>query len=243
MEKSKVKESLSILIKLQEIDSQLAELEVTKVFYPTLLEQLHGEVDQLEQSLQENTEKVMNLKKDNGLKELELKETREKLEKSQQRLMVVQSNKEYDAVQNEIRASEEKIAQFEEELIMLIGDLESTEALVVELTEKLEAARKNNEAQIKEIESKYSSIEGKAARIMGKHNELASKVDKRLFSTYNRIRKGKQGHAVVKVKNRACGGCFQALPPRLIQEIRKQTSIIVCEACGRILVWDDEVSP
>jgi len=230
-------------MKLQEIDGKLSELEVSKVFYPKLLEQLHDEVTQLDSDLADTETQIIQLKKDIDLKELELRTTKEKLANSQQRLLTVQSNKEYDAVQHEILSSEESIAQLEEDTIRMMEDLEIMQKLGEELAAKLEIARPGNEKQIEEIEQKYATIEEKAAEIRRKYEELATKVDRRNLSAYKRIREGTQGHAVVKVISRACGGCFQALPPKQIQEIRRMTVISFCEACGRILVWDDDVSP
>ncbi len=243
MPKKDVKEILETLMELQEIDSQLAELEVSKVYYPKLLEQLRTEVSDLEKELVETRDEVVDLKKTIKLKELELEQTREKLSASQQRLLTVQSNKEYDAVQHEIMASEETVAQLEEETIRLMEDLDIAEKKAEELEEKLSAATENNEVQIKEIEEKYAKIEDKVDNIRKKHDTLASSIDKRILSTYKRIREGTQGHAIVKVVSRACGGCFQTLPPRQCQEIKRMSNISYCEACGRILVWDEEVSP
>jgi len=243
MPKKDVKEILETLMELQEIDSQLAELEVSKVYYPKLLEQLRTEVSDLEKEFGETRDEVADLKKTIRLKELELETTREKLSASQQRLLTVQSNKEYDAVQHEIMASEETIAQLEEETIRLMEDLDIAEKKVEELEEKLSAASENNKVQIREIEQKNAKIEDKVDNIRKKHDALASSIDKRILATYKRIREGTQGHAIVKVISRACGGCFQTLPPRQCQEIKRMSNISYCEACGRILVWDEEVSP
>lgn len=243
MSNTDVKKTLETLMALQEIDSQLAELEVSKIYYPRLLEQLRDEIVELETELRETREKVTVLKRDIKLTELDLAESKGRLTSSQQRLLTVQSNKEYDAVQHEIMASEEKSAQLEEEMIRLMEDLDYSQKKAEELDEKLESTRERNTAQIDQIQLENASIEEKMAKIMEQHEMLASSVDRRTLSAYNRIRGGTSGHAVVKVVSRACGGCFQSLPPRQCQEIKRMANVTFCEACGRILVWDDEVSP
>jgi hypothetical protein len=140
-------------------------------------------------------------------------------------------------------AAEERVAQLEEDMIRLMEELETSEKDSEQLTEKLSGARENNESQIKDIEKKYASIEERAEKIKAEHHELAAGVDRRTLAAYKRIREGTHGHAIVNVVSRACGGCFQSLPPRQCQEIKRMTAINFCEACGRILVWDDEVSP
>lgn len=243
MPKKDIEKTLQTLMKLQDIDSKLAELEVSKVYYPKLLEQLRDEVFDLEQSLSTTNERIIDLKKTIKMNEIELTDTREKLTASQQRLLTVQSNKEYDAVQHEIMAAEERAAQLEEDMIRLMEELETSEKESEELTNKLASARENNDVQIKEIEKKFDTIEQRSEKIKAEHDDLAASVDRRTLAAYKRIREGMQGHAIVNVVSRACGGCFQSLPPRQCQEIKRMTAINFCEACGRILVWDEEVSP
>ena len=43
--------------------------------------------------------------------------------------------------------------------------------------------------------------------------------------------------AVATVHRGACGGCFNALPPQLVNEVRKAEGVQICESCGRMLIW------
>ena len=56
------------------------------------------------------------------------------------------------------------------------------------------------------------------------------------------VRKGKGGMAVVRIRKRACSGCFKQIPPQRIQEIRRGDRIFSCDSCGRILTWTEEES-
>ncbi|MCD6501377.1 hypothetical protein J7L01_02125 [bacterium] len=243
MAKLSIKETLDMLLKIQDIDVQLAELNTSKIFYPTLLEELRGEIETMKGQLEETKNRNIDLQKEIDLKNLEIKESNEKLSKGQQRLLSVKSNKEYDAVQREIQASQENIAQLEEETIRLLEELDETTAREKSLAEELEKKGHSNSIEIEEIEKKFAEIEGKASKIQRQRDEYAAKIDKKILARYEMISKGTGGHAVAIVTHRACGGCFQALPPKVCQTIKKRDSIVICEACGRILVWDDEISP
>jgi predicted nucleic acid-binding Zn-ribbon protein len=48
--------------------------------------------------------------------------------------------------------------------------------------------------------------------------------------------------AVVAIQNGSCGGCSKRLPPQKILEIRSMKQIHLCEVCGRILIWNSDVS-
>ena len=59
------------------------------------------------------------------------------------------------------------------------------------------------------------------------------------MNKYERIRKAKQGVAVVPINKSSCGGCFNQVPPQIIIELRKKDMIRTCEYCGRILFVND----
>ena len=70
---------------------------------------------------------------------------------------------------------------------------------------------------------------------------VKEKIDERLLSAYDRIRRNvRNGLAVVTVKRDACGGCFNRIPPQRQVDIRQGKKIIICEYCGRILVADPD---
>ncbi|HHS50547.1 MAG TPA: hypothetical protein ENN07_05465 [candidate division Zixibacteria bacterium] len=242
MAKLSIKETLELLLKTQEIDVELANLEISKIYYPKLLEELREEVIELEKKSESMKESIIGLRKSIDEKNLELEQTREKLLKGQQRLLTVKSNKEYDAVQREIQASEESIAKLEVEIISLMEDLDRSEAEEVELREELEKKTEENSTRIEDITQQFTAIENKTKQILSRRKEYTEKIDPKILDKYQMIADGMNGFAVAKVLNRACGGCYQSLPPKLCQAIRRQDSIICCEACGRILVWDDESS-
>jgi predicted nucleic acid-binding Zn-ribbon protein len=79
--------------------------------------------------------------------------------------------------------------------------------------------------------------------LKAKRDALKSKVQPRLLSSYDRIRRAKNGMAVVPVvRDGCCGGCYKQLPPQRVMEIRDMDRLILCEVCGRILVWDEQKS-
>ena len=51
--------------------------------------------------------------------------------------------------------------------------------------------------------------------------------------------KGKEGLAMVPVRQNACGGCHLNLPPQVINEIQMKTELVFCESCARILYIEE----
>ena len=72
---------------------------------------------------------------------------------------------------------------------------------------------------------------------MLKAADISKKIDERLLTAFNRIRKNaRNGLAVVKIERDSCGGCHAKIPAQRQLDIRTRKKIIVCEFCGRILV-------
>jgi hypothetical protein len=119
-----------------------------------------------------------------------------------------------------------------------------------EITEKarvLEIAKKNiaaKEANLKHKKGELEKIIGETEKEENEFRKLSEearqKVDTRLLSSFERIRRNyRNGLAVVPIVRDACGGCFNAIPPQRQSEIRQRKKILVCENCGRILVDQD----
>ena len=117
---------------------------------------------------------------------------------------------------------------------------ELTETLE-ERRQELETLKVQNVPKWEQLEIDLSSIEDKLAVQQDRRKNVTVRLEGRLLAAYERIRKGKNGLAIVPIRKRACGGCFKTLPPQKIQEVRRTDSILTCENCGRILYWDENL--
>jgi predicted nucleic acid-binding Zn-ribbon protein len=139
--------------------------------------------------------------------------------------------------------NEEMIAIKEEALLKIYDREEDLNAIKKEIEDKLSTIKKDSEDKIGRIENELLHVEENIAALESKRGQMAKPIPKRLMFTYNRIRKGLGNVAIVNVKRRACGGCFQQLTPQTVQELIKGDHIITCPSCGRILSWNEDLSP
>ncbi len=97
------------------------------------------------------------------------------------------------------------------------------------------------EAKKNELQSIEEETRPQVAEFDAQAGKVKAKIDERLLTAYERIRRNvRNGLAVVTVKRDACGGCFNRIPPQRQVDIRQGKKIIICEYCGRILVADPE---
>jgi predicted nucleic acid-binding Zn-ribbon protein len=231
---------LELLLKLQNIDYDLGELERSKEYIPDMMENLKREIVESEHKFTETSEALSKDKVEQREVELELTERQDKLKKLQERMMAIKTNKEYDALVSEIDQIKERINDLENRDMELMEAIEQYEKELEGLEGQMEGIKKLNTEQISSLQAQIDSVGSKIRDKEQERKDVVGRVNQRVLRAYNRIRKGKGGAAVVAVKKRACGACYKALPPQKIQEIKLGHRIITCDSCGRMLIWTDD---
>jgi len=234
-----MRETMNMLMKLQEIDNNLNRLNNSKVDLPGKIETLKEQVRDVEETIVEGEAKLKELEKGRRLEEIELEEAQDELKKYQQQLYKIKTNREYDAIQAEIDAQKARVAEQEENILNIMTTSEELTETMQERAEELAQLKAQNAPQWEQLERELGSIEDKMAVEQDRRKNVTARMDKEILATYERIRMGKNGLAIVAIRKRACGGCFTTLPPQKIQEVRRTNMILTCENCGRILYWDE----
>ncbi len=231
---------LELLLRLQNIDYDLGELERSKEYIPDMMDNLRREIDDSRERLETTQEELARAKLEQKDVELQLAERQEKLRKLQERMMAIKTNKEYDALVSEIDQVKRDIGALESRGMELLEFVENHEKDIRGLSEKAEAVAGVNTEQLNSLQQQIDSVGNKIDEKAHERRVLVSEISKQTMLVYERIHKGKGGAVVVAVKKRACGACYKALPPQRIQEIKIGDRIITCDSCGRMLVWTVE---
>lgn len=231
---------LELLLKLQNIDYDLGELERSKEYIPDMMENLRKEVEDSKTRFETLQGELSSAKVEQKDIDLTVQQKQDRLKELQGQMMAIKTNKEYDALVSEIDRLKEDITDLESRGMELLELIENHEKEMAGLNEQLQNIEKVNTDQLNSLQEQIDSVGSKISDMQKEREHLADKVGKRARSAYERIRKGKGGAAVVAVKKRACGACYKALPPQKIQEIRKGEQLITCDSCGRMLIWTED---
>ena len=236
-----MQEKILALYELQRIDSKIDEINKVKGDLPLEVQDLEDEMA----GMQTRIDKI-----NSEIDELNALTKQRKRETDQAKIMIanykeqqnnVRNNREFDAITKEIEYQELEIELAEKRLkeyaVAVKGkklQLEEAENLGQERAADLDA--KKNELQGIEAETAPQ-----VAEFSAQAEAVKAKIDERLLTAYDRIRRNvHNGLAVVTVKRDACGGCYNRIPPQRQDDIRKGKNLIICEYCGRILVADPE---
>ena len=236
-----MKDDLMKLLEAQEVDLKIDTLLKSQKEYPEQIEFLLNEIDDLVKSIEELHSTFTQTKINRQELETEIQAERELLSKKEKRLLETKTNKEYNAVQSEIEQARARIDSLETEEIEILGRLDTLEPKIAETRLKIEEVTAVNTKRVEELKSSLDSVETDREKLERERSRILKDVNKRLLAVYSRLRKGRKGLAIATVNKTkfSCGGCFKHLPPQKVMEIRRGNTLINCENCGRILVWDE----
>ena len=231
-----MKENLARLIKLQTIDSQLMEIEEQKGDLPAQVEYLARQLENLEQGIAEKHVRLKQIEQERRRLQATLEETRGHLKKYQEQLLLVSTNRAYDAITREIDNAKKVLDEGEFHLLELSEeDQHLTDEIKVD---KLQAGEKRTElaAQQESLRATIAATEADARALEKERVEILAHIEPRYLGAYERIRDARDGLAVVPMGRGACGVCFNRIPPQQQVEIKAMDKIVTCESCGVILI-------
>jgi len=224
------------LIKLQEIDRRIMELDSLKGDIPEQVESLRVKLSIIEENLASSSNKLEAAKKSHRNTEFEIKLLTDKLNKYNEQLYAVKTNKEYDAITTEIENVEKKLDEVELQGVEALEDEEKFGLEVVEYERQQSEVKQLLTQKEFELQEKLNETATEQQLLNSQRQELVLNIDRRLLSNYDRISRGRHGVALAEINNYVCSACFATIPAQTVVEVRKMERLIYCETCGRILI-------
>lgn len=231
-------QELENLISLQRIDNEINMIESLAGDLPKKVSNKEKRIDELKSLLLKLNDEHESIDKQIRKLTSDNEDSHIKLNKYKDQLYLVKSNREYDALNNEIDhlkniiiEYEEKLVEFELEKEKIIDSKNAFETELQEITnqlvkdkEQLQNALLNSEEDLKKLNLDRQT--------------LINKIDTKFLTNYNELHK--RGNAVVSLNSDCCGNCFSILPPQMIVEVKSNNIIHSCTSCGVYLFFEEE---
>lgn len=174
---------------------------------------------------------------------IELTDATKKREDYEKQMDLIKTQKEYEALDKEIKDSTEKEQSLRREIQKEEKDIEDL-LLVVEKQEKQisldEEELRDDEAKIEE-ESQQKKVALK--NLEAEEKNITPGMDEDVLFKFERIIKNKEGLGIVPIINGVCSGCHIILPMQFVNEVRLQEDIRFCPYCSRILYFQSGMDP
>lgn len=232
-----IHEQIKILVELQKIDSEIYHLKKELGSQPALKQKIEADFEKKKARLKSAEDELKTAQLKQKEKEGDLQSKEEKIKKLQSQLYQLKSNKEYSAMEMEIKGLKADNSLLEEDILKLLDVVDQVRAKVTKEKELLAGDEKKVKDELASLSQKASEITAELGTHEEKRKSYTPNIDSKLVSQYERILKGREGLALVPVRNNSCAGCHIELPPQTVNEIQIQDKLIICESCARILYW------
>ncbi len=231
---------LKQLIELSEIDKSIDGFEPRVENIKKALNVALENKSEIENIIEKYDEEIKESKLKKSKNELHLAELSEKLKELAKKSAIVKTAREVKALQLEEEIAKEQIDFANEEIERLDKFIESQSVIIKEDKEKLEMASKEVEEINESISQELSDIEKEKEEVYASKQNLISKIDKKILTFYERIKRWAGNTTVVPVKKQACYGCFMKINDKVYSAVIKQDEIVTCPHCGRIIYKEKE---
>lgn len=230
-----LKSEINSLVKLQIIDTEIYALRYEKDSKPGEIKVLETAFEAKKQHLMGLEKIALDLQKQRKDKELELASKEEGVKKLQTQLYSLKTNKEYQAMLQQIDDAKADASVIEDKILELLDQLDKTKNDLEQEKHRLQEEEKVFSEEKKKIENRLKEIDDRLAQLEAQRKQVTPEIDPKVLTQYERILLNRDGLAIVSVKNDSCQGCNMFVPPQMINLIKMYERIVTCEVCNRIL--------
>ncbi|MBC6993631.1 C4-type zinc ribbon domain-containing protein [Neolewinella lacunae] len=232
-----VEEKMRELYALQQIDSQIDEIEILKGELPMEVRDLEDEIAGLATRITRLESQVKELQMEINRHDANIHESEQLILRYEEQMNNVKNNREYEALMKETEMQRLEIQLSDKKAGSAARELETKQAALEATQEKQttkQALLAIKQDELKAIIAKTEKDEKKLRKLSEKQRK---DIAERLLRGYDKVRKTyRNGLAVVTVERNSCGGCYNVIPPQQQLEISQRKRVMICEHCNRILV-------
>ncbi len=237
---SDIRQQIQLLKQIRLVDDRILALRRQLAARQADIERRSMEANLAADSLARESARLEELKRRHREAELEVKTCRDAKRHFEKQLHDVKTNVEYQALLKSIATMERKIDEWEDVILESMEGEEELEKRVKSLEKDLAEKKKAVGELQSAFEAEKASAEKEIDACLRERDGYLEVLTGQVRSKYMRLMEAKGETAVVAVEQGSCGGCHYALPPQRVAEIRKGERLILCEGCGRILVWAED---
>ena len=229
----KLKELQDVLLKEFDVETELEEI-------PKELNALKWNFQRNERTIKENESKKEHL--NNMVQQLkkEKEEYKQNKEKYESQIPLIKTQREYEAITNEIAQVDESLEIVGEEEQNAVREIEDINRTIEENTGLHAELKESIKSQDKVVQKQLDERQKELKKFLKEKEKISAGLDEETIYKFEKIVRKKEGIGIVSIKNDVCMGCNIILPPQFINDVRREEAIIFCPNCSRILYYFEE---
>ena len=235
------KKDIGTLLKLQQIDMETEKLGAYLQNVPVQIKNLDTRLDEFTRNVEDDENLITELNKKYRAYESDIQSNVGKIEKSQEKLRAVKTNKEYQSSLKEIDDIKAINSKLEDAMLEFLEQIETAEQSLNENKQQYSRIVDELEDEKKALIQAAEQGEKELARLRSDRDAVVAALGTGLMDIYEyQLTKQGDGIAIVDVKNEVCQGCNMNIPPQMYNELQRDISLKYCPSCERIIYWQDE---
>jgi predicted nucleic acid-binding Zn-ribbon protein len=222
------------LRELHRIHQQLAELRDRLERGPKQVRAREANVTQLEARLAEARDRAKQTQIALDRKQLDLRSGEQKVIDLRVKLNAASSNREYQALLEQIAAAEMAGSVLADEILEGLEKVDQLNVAIKEAEKNLAAGKQELEKARQAVESSGATIRADVTRLEGELGRAEKALPADLKADYQRVVRSKGADSLASVDDGVCTGCGQQITLNMQNELRL-SKLVFCKACGRLL--------
>lgn len=219
---------------LHRVHRQLTDLRERHEKGPRQLLARQANITRLEAEAEETSSKSKTARMAVDQKELQLQAGETKILDLKAKLNTAASNREYQALLEQIAGNEMANSVLADEILELFDRVDSFKKKVTAAAERLDQAKAELETNRVAVEGEQQLITGDIERLGGKLKETEGLLPADVLELYLRTTSSKGHDAMAHVESETCQGCYQHITPNRYNDLFLGR-VVLCQTCGRLL--------
>lgn len=223
------------LLLVQKYDCEIRDLNAELLQIPSKKQAEISHVETLKKKIEELDRDLKAALSEVKKNELEIESLQEKINKLRRQQSEIKTNKEYQAMEHEIKDLEANISNLEDQELLAMEKADTLKAEITKQKKLIQQTENEVKNHINTIDERAKSLQHRITELMNARNSASVDIPTAWLQRYEMIFKNRKNIALVKIEDGICRGCHMKLPPSVINDASKQTEMVTCNYCGRLL--------
>ena len=232
---SDVTAKVEALWRLQENERQTAAIRVSLEAAPHRMSLLAARLEETEARIAQAKERMADLQKVYRQHDGEAQSIQAQIDKSNEKLKTVKTNKEYQAGLQEIEDLSKLQSGIEDKMLECLEAIDEAESAVASEQESFDAFSRQVEEEKAQMEREAAQMRQNLQRLLSLREQIVGAMDAELLKKYEQTKQYTGSTVVAAVSRSVCQGCNMNIPPQMYNELQRFDRLLVCPHCERVI--------
>jgi predicted nucleic acid-binding Zn-ribbon protein len=175
-------------------------------------------------------------------KQLQLKTGETKIADLKGKLNAAQTNREYQALKEQIAAAEMANSVLADEILEALEKVDQLKAGITDAEQTLAKTKEELAKAQQAVKAHEETMLAEQRRVEANLKDAEQALPTDFRDAYYRVVKAKGQDAMAQVEGESCGGCYQQLTTNMMSDLM-MSHVVFCKACGRLLYLPEDRAP